>query len=472
MCTTVIKIRGGRESIRLRKANHFFGAIPYDSHRSVRHWLCHEFCVVCLLQLKRQPNLKASERLLKFVVFKFLLFICTVVVGTGRLQYAAATEVAALHQSFSHPFRYAQRSTFNVQQTPTMQLSSIYLIALALVASTAASSGDRSGDFQHCVIRCSADACTSSSLLPISLRITRWTCTDDCKYRCMHSITDLAIERGDPVQQYYGKWPFWRLVGMQEPASVAFSLLNLWCHAHGGNEVLQRIPSGHPMKSYYLIWSLLSVNAWTWSSVFHTRGRFYIGVSLTDLSHLSTDFPLTEKLDYFSAALAIGYGLYYTVIRMFHLYPRRDTLSTYPTVSNKALYFVWTLLCILVYLTHISYLTLLPRFDYTYNIAFNLTLGLSHNALWLLYSLPAVMSLIRRFPSKPKSYRPRYASKAAAFVVLTTVTTALEVFDFPPWARVIDAHALWHLATAPIAIFWYRFLVEDALDEGWRGHKA
>ena len=185
-----------------------------------------------------------------------------------------------------------------------------------------------------------------------------------------------------------------------------------------------------------------------------------------------TDLPLTEKLDYFSAALAIGYGLYHTVIRFFHLYPCRDTLAIPSTGPPRPLYLAWSFLCAFVYLAHISYLTLLPRFDYAYNMTFNLTVGLSHNALWLAYSFPASMSMFRRFPSKPKSYRPTYASKAALFVTLTTVATSLELFDFPPWARVIDAHSLWHLSTAPIAMFWFQFLVEDALDDGWRGEKA
>ncbi|KAG5651719.1 hypothetical protein H0H81_007689 [Sphagnurus paluster] len=103
-------------------------------------------------------------------------------------------------------------------------------------------------------------------------------------------------------------------------------------------------------------------------------------------------------------------------------------------------------------------------------MVFNLSIGLTHNALWLLYSLP--ISVIRRFPSMPKTYRPSYIRKATVFVALTTAATALELFDFPPWGRIIDAHSLWHLATAPIALFWYDFLVEDALEGSWREQKA
>lgn len=70
------------------------------------------------------------------------------------------------------------------------------------------------------------------------------------------------------------------------------------------------------------------------------------------------------------------------------------------------------------------------------------------------------------------THRPRFAWKAAAVVGLTTVASALELFDFPPWRRVLDAHALWHAATAPLAVTWYWFLVEDALDEGWSDAKG
>ena len=105
-------------------------------------------------------------------------------------------------------------------------------------------------------------------------------------------------------------------------------------------------------------------------------------------------------------------------------------------------------------------------------MAFNLGVGLMHNTLWAVYSLPASISLLRRFPSQPKPYRPKFVGKAAVFVILTTAATALELFDFPPWGRIIDAHALWHLSTVPIALKWYDFLVEDSLDVSWREQKA
>ncbi|KAJ7700820.1 Per1-like protein [Mycena rosella] len=336
------------------------------------------------------------------------------------------------------------------------------VLIAAAVGTVWASSGDRSPEFENCLKRCGNARCSTAHhvSLSIPLRLTGWTCEDDCKYSCMQDITSRNIKLGDRVHQYYGKWPFWRLLGMQEPASVAFSLLNFWAHVRGLAKVRREIPDAHPMKRYYILWAFTGLNAWIWSAVFHTR-----------------DLSITERLDYFSAALTILYALYYTVIRLFHLYPipqrNRLTLATpEPPLGTSVTHKAWSLLCILVYVTHVSYLTLLPRFDYVYNIVFNMVIGLTHNALWLLYSLPASISVFRRFPSRPKSYRPAFVTSAGIFVLFTTAASALELFDFPPILRVIDAHSLWHLATAPIALIWYNFLVEDARDESWREVRA
>jgi post-GPI attachment to proteins factor 3 len=340
-----------------------------------------------------------------------------------------------------------------------------------------ASSGDSSLEFHDCLGTCQSKICvTNAPALELSLRLTGWTCTDECKYTCMHNLTDDAIATGDPIEQYYGKWPFWRFAGMQEPASVAFSILNLWAHTRGMQKIRRHIRDSHPMKRFYLYWSLASMNAWMWSSVFHTRGACFPNFPfLPTCSLLILDLPRTEKLDYFSAALSILYALYTIVIRVFHLYPVEPLngfmLSSIPGFSRRAFYLLWTCVCTLLYLGHISYLSILPRFDYTYNMAFNLVIGMTHNLLWLLYSLPAALSVFQRFPYRGRSYRPSFVGKAALFVILTTAATALELFDFPPWGRIIDAHALWHLATVPIAFFWYDLLIQDARDDGWRPQK-
>ena len=107
-------------------------------------------------------------------------------------------------------------------------------------------------------------------------------------------------------------------------------------------------------------------------------------------------------------------------------------------------------------------------------MTFNLFIGLSHNFLWLIYSLPPSISSLfipGKFPGQPKSYSPPFVGKAAVFVLLTTMATSLELLDFPPWLGTFDAHSLWHLVTAPIALKWYDFLIQDSADLSWRGER-
>lgn len=149
-------------------------------------------------------------------------------------------------------------------------------LVLSLAPYGLASKGDRSHTFKTCVSECQAVQChaISNLPLPLSLKLAFWTCSDVCKYDCMHAITSMDLASRSPVKQYYGKWPFWRLGGIQEPASVAFSLLNLLSHVAGMKRLRSEMPEGHPMKRYYYAWAFASINTWVWSSIFHTRGSY------------------------------------------------------------------------------------------------------------------------------------------------------------------------------------------------------
>ena len=39
-----------------------------------------------------------------------------------------------------------------------------------------------------------------------------------------------------------------------------------------------------------------------------------------------------------------------------------------------------------------------------------------------------------------------------------------EVLDFPPILGILDAHAIWHAATAPLAYVFYEFIEGDVLN--------
>ena len=152
-----------------------------------------------------------------------------------------------------------------------MQLA-LLTLPLLFAIEAYASSGDRADDYQYCLSKETESRCSTPQDFPLAMRLTRWSCEDNIKYTCMHSIVNKAIEKEEKVQQYYGKWPFWRLLGMQEPASVLFSAVNFWAHWRGGKNIRRRISKEHPMRPYYIGFNVISMNMWVWSAVFHTRG--------------------------------------------------------------------------------------------------------------------------------------------------------------------------------------------------------
>jgi len=251
---------------------------------------------------------------------------------------------------------------------------------------------------------------------------------------------------------------------MQEPFSVLFSLLNYLAHIWGLSQVREKIPAGYTLRKYYVAFGYFGMASWIASMVFHTR-----------------DFVATERADYFAAGASVMYGLYYTPIRLFRLdvapsaapYPSRSGTST-PVYSdktdaggsgaggiirnyNKTILHLWTLFCLALYGAHVAYLTLW-RWDYTYNMGANIAVGVVQNVLWTGFSLSRYRASGRGWTAWP--------GMIIAWVVLAM---SLEVLDFPPIGRFVDAHSLWHLLTVGPTIWWYRFLVKDALDDHQNG---
>jgi hypothetical protein len=172
-------------------------------------------------------------------------------------------------------------------------------------------------------------------------------------------------------------------------------------------------------------------------------------------------------MDYFSATATIMFTVHYTILRLFNLFPYPPQRQQTPRIR-----YLLSITCILLYIAHISYLLSTPRFDYAWNILFNLCLGAVHLALWSIFSLRFTVKLPFPLSLIPTPYppldplqitpKPQYSKTSALLVLGTTLAMSLELFDFPPIGRTIDAHSLWHLATVMIARGWYEFMIRDA----------
>lgn len=230
----------------------------------------------------------------------------------------------------------------------------------------------------------------------------------------------------EPVVQFHGKWPFHRFMGMQEPFSVLFSLFNFLAHRWGMERLRSEVPGRYSLRPYYLGFGYFGLASWTFSMIFHTR-----------------DFNITEKLDYFAAGASVMYGLYYTPIRVFRLDQN--------TQGKQSVLRAWTATCIFLYFCHVTYLTAWS-WDYTYNMAANVAAGIVQNVLWSWFSIQRYRKLQKTWAAWP--------GLIVAWIILAM---SLELFDFAPWGRMVDAHSLWHLGTVGPTIWWYRYFTNPDL---------
>ncbi|KFO97487.1 Post-GPI attachment to proteins factor 3, partial [Calypte anna] len=167
------------------------------------------------------------------------------------------------------------------------------------------------------------------------------------------------------------------------------------------------VPPTSPMYPTCVAFAWVSLNAWFWSTVFHTR-----------------DTALTEKLDYFCASAVILHSVYLCCVRTIGL-QRPALISIFRAF----------LLLFLGVLPSLPDPPLPPS-------------GLLNLGWWLRWCLRS------RLP---------HAWKCAAVVLLLQALALLELLDFPPLLWVLDAHALWHLGTVPLNVLFYSFLMDDSL---------
>ncbi|XP_058416860.1 post-GPI attachment to proteins factor 3 isoform X2 [Diceros bicornis minor] len=225
------------------------------------------------------------------------------------------------------------------------------LVLLAGAAALASGSqGDREPVYRDCVLQCEERNCSGGALKhfrsrqPIYMSLAGWTCRDDCKYECMWVTVGLYLQEGHKVPQFHGKWPFSRFLFFQEPASAVASFLNGLASLVMLCRYRTSVPASSPMYPTCVTFAWVSLNAWFWSTVFHTR-----------------DTDLTEKMDYFCASTVILHSIYLCCVRTVGL-------------QHPAVVSAFRALLLLMLTAHVSYLSLV-HFDYGYNLAANVAIG-------------------------------------------------------------------------------------------------
>ncbi|XP_018575419.1 post-GPI attachment to proteins factor 3 [Anoplophora glabripennis] len=301
----------------------------------------------------------------------------------------------------------------------------ICLTIIILINYCFCSAGDRSTYYQKCLENCSKLNCSEGGQnfinnfqQPLILYITWWSCIDECKYDCMWKTVEGFHERNWQTPQFYGKWPFIRCFGLQEPASVLFSVLNGYAHF----KMIKRFRKDvRPDSPFYWLWHafcIVSLHAWFWSAVFHAR-----------------DFPLTELFDYACAFSMVLMSCYVMLIRLL-----KYKIPRFALLAITTFFFTF-------FANYVMYLSM-GRIDYGYNMELNILIGTFTAICWFGW---CTYNRIRQ----------PYVWKCALFVALTGIVMLLEVIDKPPLFYVFDSHSLWHLTTAPLVILLYSFAIDD-----------
>ncbi|EGW32170.1 uncharacterized protein SPAPADRAFT_138601 [Spathaspora passalidarum NRRL Y-27907] len=321
----------------------------------------------------------------------------------------------------------------------------ILLVTLLLLAVGYCSIGDTLPEFQTCLEHCQ---CTDSSWL--------WSCESVCNYQCQQLITNQRESIGLEMVQFYGKWPFIKVFGVQEFFSTLFSLGNFYVNYHNLFKLLRQYRRGgsgseyQVMYSQYVILLVASCIGWIFSTVFHFR-----------------DVPLTETLDYFGAFAIVLSNLNAITVRFFQLYKHTIILR------------IWQASLVMLYIYHTT--RLLDFWDYQYNMQMNVFVGLTAMILWIAHSLSKYREFQSHFHIYNNSiqilpYETRLLTKLnylwisrSSLIPLIPIFNnifllgglSFEMNDFAPIARLVDAHSLWHLTTIFPSIIWHDWNIWD-----------
>ncbi len=324
------------------------------------------------------------------------------------------------------------------------ELLVMLLLILLNSRSSDASSGDIARNYVNCKYGCINEHCLildkPTIKLPDYLHVytplsPTWTCNEICYYDCMMNITTFHIKNKLPIKKYYGHWPFIRFFGLEQPASVLFSLANTIPHivhifSHNENKRIYYF-----MSPWLKVVPFVSLNAWLCSAYFHSK--------IT---------PFSSLIDYISALLLISYSLWLVFRRI---------------MGVKVNSILVTTLFVLYSALIINRIKLMIQNKITFDSHMTLAISLSciHIILWVFW----IIYKCCQNNNNNNNYNYKLTRKRIYIIICCQIwfiiASMLEIFDFPPFFGIFDAHSLWHLATPLLGSLWYYFWSIDALIE-------
>lgn len=340
----------------------------------------------------------------------------------------------------SHSWRSCRRADIPKQIAPMNRYILLFILLATVVFIVGGSWGDMDPAYQRCLYICETTECgrvqpsmngyikkDSRKHTPYSIpyQIIPLTCEENCNYGCIEEITANRLALNLGVAKYHGHWPFTRYLGLEEPASVVFSILNAVPHfAYFWGSCRQYLISKKNQRCYITPWllcySVIACFCWISSAIYHSKKTFY-----------------TTQLDLITALAFITFGLFMALRRIFgqsvsSLQVNSVAVAMFAGWAYRAYYMAQGLV----------------RFDSHMHVSIGIVVLTT--ALWLLWILHA------QFVSTER------AGLSVKYVCLLCqvwliCASGLEIFDFPPFYGIFDAHSLWHAVTIPLGFLWYKF---------------
>lgn len=321
-----------------------------------------------------------------------------------------------------------------------------WILLFCIVKAATGSAGDYDWQFISCSRKCVSQYCSSADQLAPSalqaavfhhsLHLVSHNCDEVCDFKCMNIITEERRRQGLGPLKYFGHWPFTRWLGLEEPASAVFSLLNIIPHI----VFLARrhcLPQQYRLRLWVQGYALVSVNAWVASACYHAKK-----------SEHSTAYDLISAL----ALLCFGVALVSSKLA--------DHLrASAPRAASWLQALIVSMLGI--FWTHRTYRMLHREISFGVHMEACMALAGLATVLWVIWIALAW--------SAGQKSTVLWCILVQGWFVSAAL---LEVFDFPPFAGLLDAHSLWHLATVPLGFLWYEFWRRDALDSKQALHKG
>lgn len=316
------------------------------------------------------------------------------------------------------------------------------MVALATkVRFTTSSWGDVDPNYQGCMQSCAISNCQDSTVYAYprstlrkhspyivpGYQIIPLSCEELCSYGCIEEISSRRLSVGAGVVKYYGHWPFTRYFGLEEPASVVFSIFNAIPHMFYFVRSISA-PSHTSAPCYITPWlraySITACICWLSSAIYHSKKTFN-----------------TTQLDLVTALGFIAFGLFMALRRI----AGHKTRGVHVKLCFTTMFLCWAY--------RAYHMTQgMVRFDSHMMVC--IAIVILTTVLWLSWILHA-----RFLSPNPEGLSVKYLCLLCQ--VWLICASALEVFDFPPYFGVFDAHSLWHAATVPLGFLWYHFWEQD-----------